>query len=231
MNPRSKAVFQHVFFFPFCAHHLLSVLLTPKKNPTEEWDALHPWFLGCRRTVRFTHELQELWITSLDTWKCSTVVVWRLGVGRVWKGIGRARNDGTKTQEAVQCYFGMKFECEIFGDYYSCNFGCWFLFKHMCTIFFVSLRDMSPGAHFKSFREIWFVDGNPPQAKPVGEVPSSSMPRMECGPSKLMMTKFCKRHPCFSSVRVSFSSMAQFRRTIWDWAITHVGFADVPKLE
>lgn len=27
---------------------------------------MHPWFLGCRRTVRFTHELQELWITSLD---------------------------------------------------------------------------------------------------------------------------------------------------------------------
>ena len=31
---------------------------------------MHPWFLGCRRTVRFTHELQELWITSLErrTW-------------------------------------------------------------------------------------------------------------------------------------------------------------------
>jgi len=35
-------------------------------NGVLEWDALHPWFLGCRRTVRFTHELQELWITSLD---------------------------------------------------------------------------------------------------------------------------------------------------------------------
>ena len=66
----------------FCAHHLWC--LTRQKKATEEWDALHPWFLGCRRTVRFTHELQELWITSLDTWKCS----------RVWKGIGRARNDG-----------------------------------------------------------------------------------------------------------------------------------------
>lgn len=34
----------------------------------KEWDALHPWFLGCRRTVLFTHELQELWITSLAPW-------------------------------------------------------------------------------------------------------------------------------------------------------------------
>ncbi|CAJ1443719.1 unnamed protein product [Effrenium voratum] len=38
-----------------------------------DWDALHPWFLGCRRTVRFTHELQELWITSLDGVRAITI--------------------------------------------------------------------------------------------------------------------------------------------------------------
>ncbi|CAK9065505.1 BTB/POZ domain-containing protein [Durusdinium trenchii] len=42
-------------------------------NGILEWDAMHPWFLGCRRTVRFTHELQELWITSLDGVRALTI--------------------------------------------------------------------------------------------------------------------------------------------------------------
>ncbi len=92
MDPRQ--FLQHQFLFLiFCCKltHLLVVVsyLEHKKNnqkTTEEWDALHPWFLGCRRTVRFTHELQELWITSLDPW--NGMVEWRLGCyGMGWKGL------------------------------------------------------------------------------------------------------------------------------------------------
>ena len=94
--------FSPCLLFPILCSSLVVSYLRQKKVPTEEWDALHPWFLGCRRTVRFTHELQELWITSLDTWKCSTVVVWRLGVGRGLEGQEMMEQ---KTPEAVTMFF------------------------------------------------------------------------------------------------------------------------------
>eukprot|EP00930_Biecheleria_cincta_P003993 TRINITY_DN10489_c0_g1_i1.p1 TRINITY_DN10489_c0_g1~~TRINITY_DN10489_c0_g1_i1.p1 ORF type:complete len:2442 (+),score=348.99 TRINITY_DN10489_c0_g1_i1:330-7655(+) len=35
-------------------------------NGDLQWDGLHPWFLGCRRTLRFTYELQRLQFTTKD---------------------------------------------------------------------------------------------------------------------------------------------------------------------
>jgi len=50
---------------PFQAHTCSAPML--------EWDVLHPYFLGCSRPVRFTHDLAEVWANTLDGTRAATV--------------------------------------------------------------------------------------------------------------------------------------------------------------
>jgi len=41
-------------------------LPTTCDNGVLQWDHMHPYYLGCSRVVKYTHDMTELWLTTLD---------------------------------------------------------------------------------------------------------------------------------------------------------------------